>query len=234
MTITELIMLWQQQFKHINLHYVYEQITKYAFLLLQANQKQNLTRLTTNLYQQYFYQSVLNFQTSDFNQSNLRILDIGSGSGIPGVVLKILFPTINLYLLEANNKKCHFLTHLVKFLQLNKTIIINQRCELFIKTKRNFFDLATARAVAPLRILLEYAIPGLCLGGKCLFLKSQNFQQEINDAWLICHKLKLHSPQIRIKKDDNKSFVMLVYTKKQNNSLLFPRSYPKIKVNHQK
>lgn len=233
MIIDELLNLWKTQFKLEQIDKIKINILKYKEFLQQENKKYNLTRLDDSkiIFDQYFYQSLINFNESMFFD-NMNLLDIGSGSGIPGVVLKILFDEINLYIVEANKKKCIFLENLVKILNLKNVFIFNQRCEIFIKDKRNFFDFITCRAVSELRILLELAIPGLKIKGSAFFLKSENYLNELKNSKNIMEKLELKNPEINKIFYKNKTFVSIKYNKVINNSFVYPRNWNQIKNNN--
>ncbi|MDE5767590.1 MAG: 16S rRNA (guanine(527)-N(7))-methyltransferase RsmG [Malacoplasma sp.] len=231
MNLNELINLLKNQFYEINGKKVELQIETYKNFLQEKNKIQNLTRLDKDdeIYEKYFYESIINFKNELFNKKNIKVLDIGSGSGIPGIVLKILFPEIDLYIVESNKKKVLFLNELIKKLNLKKTYIFNERCEYFIKSKRDFFDLITCRAVAELRILLELSFPGLKKLGKCFFLKSTNYLQEIENSKLICEKLNISSlPTIDKIEYNKKLFISLTYIKQSQTDTIYPRSWKEI------
>lgn len=232
MDLDKLIKLYEKQFEIKDSKKIKENIEKYKAFLQSENKKYNLTRLDKNeiVYQQYFYESTINFSLKNF-ENVTNVLDIGSGSGIPGIVLKILFPHINLYIVESNNKKCKFLDELVKILNLNNVYISNKRCEDYIKNKRNFFDLITCRAVAEIRIILELAIPGLKINGSCFLLKSANYLNELNDAKYIAKKLNLNDPEINVINQFDKTFVGINYIKTKEVDSIFPRSWKEILSN---
>lgn len=236
MNLKKLIKLLELKFKNIDSNQVIEKITIYKNFLQQENKIHNLTRLDKDeeIYQKYFYESILNFYDDLFDRPNLNVLDIGSGSGVPGIVLKILFPHINLYIVESNLKKVNFLNNLVSKLNLNNVKISNQRCEDYIKDKINFFDLITCRAVAELRILLELSIPGLKIGGIGFFLKSTNYLIELKNSKNISNKLNIiDNPKIEIINYDDKKFVSLKYIKENETNSIFPRSWKEI-INNDK
>lgn len=96
-----------------------------------------------------------------------RVLDIGSGAGLPGVPLKIAWPALELVMLESVGKKCRFLEQVRDRLQLERVQVIEGRAEELGRdpAHRESYDLVVARAVAPLPVLLEYALPLLRVGG---------------------------------------------------------------------
>lgn len=225
----EFIELIKKQFELDDTREINEKIKIYKEFLQTENKKYNLTRLDQEdvVYESYFYESIINFKKTLFFE-NMNLLDIGSGSGIPGIVLKIIFPNINLYIVEANKKKCQFMEQLVAKLALKNVYIFNARCEDFIKQYKNFFDLITCRAVASLRIILELAYPGLKINGIGFFLKSQNYLQELNEAQNIILKLNASQPEIEVLKYLEKTFVSLKFVKTKKTDEIYPRTWKEI------
>ena len=113
----------------------------------------------------------------------LSLIDIGSGGGFPGIPLKIMFPNIEITLLEATKKKCVFLSHICKELNLNNIQVIHNRAEELSHDDdfRNQFDIVTSRALAPTSTLVELTA-GLCrIGGNIIAWKSIN-SSNLSDA----------------------------------------------------
>ncbi|GHU31636.1 ribosomal RNA small subunit methyltransferase G [Bacilli bacterium] len=160
----------------------FDNVEKYKRFLQEYNQKINLTRLDSDgkIYGDYFYESVIPFKNVGL-KSIKTLLDIGSGSGIPGIVLKLMYPHITLTIIESNNKKVTFLNKLCGILDI-KVNILYQRAELIEKNQRESFDLVTSRAVAPLPILVELSIPYLKVNGILIEPKTLNAVHEINVA----------------------------------------------------
>jgi 16S rRNA (guanine527-N7)-methyltransferase len=101
------------------------------------------------------------------SEAGLRVVDIGTGAGLPGIPLKIAWPDLELTLLESIGKKCRFLEQARDALALQAVDVVEARAEDFGRdpAQRERYDLAVARAVAPLPVLLEYALPALRPGG---------------------------------------------------------------------
>jgi 16S rRNA (guanine527-N7)-methyltransferase len=111
-----------------------------------------------------------------------RVVDIGTGAGLPGLPLRIAWPDIDLVLLESVGKKCRFLEGVVDRLGLARVEVVEGRAEDFGRdpNRREAFDLVVARAVAPLPVLLEYAMPLLRTGGRLAATKGSAAISEID------------------------------------------------------
>lgn len=159
-----------------------EQFEKYYEYLIEYNSHTNVTSITNkeDVYLKHFYDSILLTQSTNFNNIN-SMLDIGCGAGFPGLVIKIIYPNINLTLLDSNNKKTTFCSNLVNILGLENVEVINKRAEEYIKDKREYYDLVTARAVKDLSILNELAIPYVNVNGYFIAMKS-NYEEELNNS----------------------------------------------------
>ena len=158
-----------------------EQLSTYCNFLTEYNKHTNLTAIKEekDIYLKHFYDSLT--LTKVYNFSNEKVLDIGTGAGFPGMVLKIVFPNIKLTLLDSNNKKTKFLNELIKILKVNNVTIINERAEDYVKNNREVFDIATSRAVSDLTILSELSLPFVKVEGYFIPLKGSN-KEEINNS----------------------------------------------------
>jgi len=156
-------------------------ITTYMNYLIEYNEHTNLTRIIepNDIYLKHFYDSLTIVKSVDLNRVN-SLLDIGSGAGFPGMVLKIFFPHLDITLIDSNNKKTKFLSELSKKLSLNVKVI-NDRVENFSKENLNSFDIVTSRAVANLRVLSELSIPLVKPNGFFIALKG-NIEEELEDS----------------------------------------------------
>lgn len=153
----------------------------YAEFLLSENKKYNLTAIKdlNEVYLKHFYDSLKLSSYVDFNNIN-SFCDIGSGAGFPGIPIKIMFPNLELTIIEPTQKRCNFLSKLVSLLELKNVIIINDRSENIKEEQRDSFDIVSARAVASLPVLLELTIPYVKVGGYFLALKGRNYQEELD------------------------------------------------------
>ncbi len=154
----------------------------YANFLLEYNEHTNLTAIKTKneVYLKHFYDSLTITKVIDLTKTS-DILDIGSGAGFPGVVLKIFYPNLKVTLLDANNKKTTFLNQLICKLELNNIEIIHDRVENYAKDNLNKFALVTARAVANMRVLSEIALPLVKVNGFFVAMKA-NAKEELEEA----------------------------------------------------
>lgn len=111
-----------------------------------------------------------------------RVVDIGTGAGLPGIPLRIVWPNIDLVLLESVGKKCRFLEDVVEHLNLARVEVVEGRAEDFGRepARRETFDLVFARAVASLPVLLEYSLPLLRVGGHLAATKGSAAINEID------------------------------------------------------
>ena len=208
-------------------------LDRYKDLLIEYNKKINLTAIKTEeeIYLKHFYDSLTLVKAINL-EDKLSILDIGTGAGFPGLVLKIFYPNLEVTLLDSNHKKILFLETVIKELNLKNITCINSRAENLSSEYREYFDVATSRAVSELRILCELSIPYLKVGGKLIAMKG-NKDEEIKESNKILEKLD--SKIIDIIKfnlpieESNRSLIIIEKMKKTNS--LYPRNYDKIVKN---
>lgn len=153
-------------------------LDKYYDLLIEWNNKINLTRITDKeeVYLKHFYDSLTLTKVIDLNTCK-NLLDFGTGAGFPGMVLKIFFPELKVTLLDSNNKKIKFLTELQEKICVDNLELINTRVENIRKERLNSYDVITARAVANMPVLTELAMPLIKNGGYFIALKGGNKEE---------------------------------------------------------
>lgn len=161
-----------------------EQFRLYTDELLRWNARLNLTAITDEreIAQRHFGDALrLALSWGDPPQS---LIDIGAGAGFPGIPLKILRPTLRLTLVESIEKKAAFLRHVIEVLGLAEVTVIPARAETIGRdpVHREAYDIATARAVAELRVLAEYCLPLCRVGGRFLAPKGADVAAELHDA----------------------------------------------------
>ncbi|MDH7568233.1 MAG: 16S rRNA (guanine(527)-N(7))-methyltransferase RsmG [Armatimonadota bacterium] len=158
-----------------------ERYRLYLETLQEWNQRMNLTaaRDPLELAVKHFLDSLTCFLVTAAD-TPLRVLDVGTGAGFPGVVLKIHAPQWHLTLLDSTRKKVAFLEHLVGLLGLQQTDTLHARAEEAgrLPAYRERFDLVVARAVAELRVLAEWCLPFVRVGGLFVAMKGPRGDEE--------------------------------------------------------
>jgi 16S rRNA (guanine527-N7)-methyltransferase len=164
------------------------QVATYRDLLLEWNQRFNLTAITDPalVERRLFADAWRMLPALDpiLAGQSARLIDVGTGAGFPGLALKIARPELDVTLVEATGKKVSFLRHVIEALDLQGVEAIHGRAEDIghDPVYREQFDLATARAVASLPALLELCTPLLKVGGHALFPKSEKLDQELQEG----------------------------------------------------
>ena len=207
-----------------------EKLEKYYEILERENKLYNLTSITEkgSVFLKHFYDSLTIVKIIDLNEGTL--CDLGTGAGFPGMVLKIIFPNLKITLIDATLKKCNFLEKVIKELKLENIKVINARVEEYAKIEREKYDIVTARAVAPLKHLLEYGIPLLKVNGTFVAMKG-NINEELNGIENYENKLKIKQNkridfQLPIE-NSNRTLISFIKLEVTNNK--YPRKYTEIK-----
>lgn len=160
-----------------------EMFYSYMELLKEWNEKMNLTAITEpyEILQKHFIDSLT---ILPYLEDNTRIIDVGTGAGFPGIPIKIASNNISITLIDSLGKRIHFLEEVITTLQLTNINIDHVRAEEAGKDKklREQFDIAVSRAVAPLVTLVEYLLPFVKIGGKCICMKA-NKTEEIESSY---------------------------------------------------
>lgn len=160
-----------------------EQFFEYMELLIEWNEKMNLTAITEpeEIILKHFIDSITILKDI---KDNSRVVDVGTGAGFPGIPLKIIREDIEITLLDSLNKRVNFLNEVIEQLKLKKITAIHSRAEELGKNKkyRENFDYATSRAVANLSTLAEYLMPFVKLNGACISMKGSDVETEIEES----------------------------------------------------
>lgn len=163
-----------------------EQFHRYFTLLIEWNQKVNLTAITDQeeVYLKHFFDSLAPVLQGHITNQTISLLDIGAGAGFPSLPMKILCPQLQVTIIDSLNKRIQFLQLLAKELRLENVTFHHGRAEDFAQDKayRGKFDRVTARAVARMQILSELTIPFLKLNGRLIALKASNAEDELIQA----------------------------------------------------
>lgn len=174
------VFLTEEQLKKIDIYCQY---------LLEYNSHTNLTAIKepNQVYLKHFYDSLTLVKAIDLKQYS-TLLDIGTGAGFPGMVLKIVYPHLEVTLLDSNNKKINFLQELTMKLGLTNIHFYHGRAEDFCQKNREKFDVVTARAVSNMTTLSELCLPLTKINGYFIAMKGSN-KEEITTASSAIQKL---------------------------------------------
>lgn len=209
-----------------------EQFTKYFHLLIEWNEKMNLTAITEpkEVAIKHFYDSITFLMYVDVKE-NAKVIDVGTGAGFPGIPLKIMRPDIKLTLLDSLNKRLTFLNEVCNNLGIEAELI-HKRAEEGGRDKslRESFDIATSRAVANMNTLSEYNMPYVKIGGKLVAMKGKAGKEELNNSRGAIRTLggKIQNIfEFNLPNGDERTII--VVDKTEHTSKQFPRQSAKIK-----
>lgn len=222
------------ELKKINIILTDEQLMKlekFYNLLVLWNEKINLTRIVAkeDVYLKHFYDSLTLIKEVDLTKE-LTLCDVGSGAGFPGIVLKIVFPSLQITLIDALQKRVNYLNEIIKELELTNIVAIHARSEEYARNNYEKFDIVTARAVASLRILSEICLPMVKVNGYFVAMKA-TVEDEVTDAKSILKDLD--SSIVSINKftlpieNSLRNLVKIQKNSKTNHK--YPRKFDKIK-----
>lgn len=196
-------------------------------LVLKENQLFNLTAITDNL--EFIELHIIDSLTVvPYIKKAQTLIDVGTGAGFPGMVLKIVFEDLHVTLLDSSQKKVMFLQRSAETLNLRDITCTHARAEDAAKDVRfrEKFDIAISRAVTQLSPLCELCIPFINLNGKFIAMKGKNIDEELEQAGKCHEKLGCNSfekmyfelPYSGAQRN------ILIYTKNKNTPAQFPRS----------
>lgn len=162
-----------------------KQFAIYQTLLLEWNEKMNLTAITEKeeIAVKHFADSLSICQGITLKEG-MQIIDVGTGAGFPGIPLKIAFPFLNVTLLDSLQKRIFFLEEVIKELKLKEIACFHLRAEEGGKKEllREKFDVCASRAVANLSVLCEYCLPFVKVGGYFISLKGPEVEKELAES----------------------------------------------------
>ena len=207
------------------------QLDKFYKLLISWNEKINLTTIIKeeDVYLKHFYDSLTLIKAIDLTK-DLKVLDVGTGAGFPGIVLKIVFPNLKITLLDSLNKRINYLNEVIKELELKDIETICSRSEEYSKKHSEEYDIVVSRAVAHLRILSEITFSSVKVNGYLIAMKG-NIDFELDESKDIISKLNGKIENIY---NFNLPFELsqrnIIKIKKINKTPnIYPREYSKIK-----
>lgn len=205
-----------------------EQFNRYFELLVEWNEKINLTAITEpkDVAIKHMIDSITAYDEKIF-QDGVTVIDVGTGAGFPGLPLKIFCPEIKLTLMDSLNKRIKFLQTVVEELGLQDVECVHARAEEGARNKkyRESFDIAVSRAVARLPILCEYCLPFVKKGGHFIALKGMQFHEEAEEAAKAIKVMGGSKTEIRPVKlpelDDKRAVITITKT------MPTPKAYPR-------
>lgn len=185
-----------------------QKLEKFYQLLIEWNQKINLTRITEKeeVYLKHFYDSLTIAKEINLSKVN-TLCDVGTGAGFPGIVLKIFYPNLKITLIDSLLKRVKYLNEIIKELELKDIIAIHTRGEDYHET----FHIVTARAVANIEKLLKYTMHLVNSDGKLIAMKgnieelTDEVQRKINKVYNIEKINKFYLP----KENSHRSLVII-------------------------
>ena len=209
-----------------------EQFNNYAELLVEWNQKINLTAITEpqEIEEKHFLDSCLPFADIDIPKF-ASVVDVGTGAGFPGIPLKIIRPDIGLTLVDSLQKRITFLETCCAQLGVVAKTIHGRAEELGRSDMRESFDIATARAVARLSVLCEYCLPFVKVGGVFVALKGRDCAEEIRLAYTAIKTMGgeiLKTVEYSLPSGDGRTAVIIKKVKPT------PPAYPRTKAKMEK
>ena len=161
------------------------QFLRYYELLVEWNGFMNLTAITDydEVMKKHFVDSLSLIKTFDVTKK-VKVIDVGTGAGFPGLALKIAYPNLQVTLLDSLNKRINFLNEVITQLGLTGVETVHGRAEDFAKPDklRGKFDLCVSRAVANMSTLSEYCLPFVKVGGEFISYKSEKISEELETA----------------------------------------------------
>lgn len=214
-----------------------EQFECYYRLLVEWNEKMNLTAITeeADVISKHFLDSLAgaDIVKDRLLKGKVSLIDVGTGAGFPGIPLKILYPEIKLTLLDSLQKRIRFLESVGQELELTQVAYVHGRAEELAHQGeyREAYDIAVARAVAPMAVLLEYCAGYIQPGGQFLAYKGPSLSEELAAVTTEWKQLRMHCREVReavIPGTELRHFVAIV-DKTGKLALQYPRKQSKIK-----
>lgn len=208
-------------------------LLRYWELLAEKNKVMNLTAIMdpAGAARLHFLDSAALLALADLRGKT--VVDVGTGAGFPGLPLKILEPSIQLTLLDAQRKRVDFLREVCEDLGLEDVECVHGRAEEFAQQRRESFDFAVSRAVAALPVLAELCLPLVKPGGQFLAMKSVDTGEELNASGRAAAMLggRLEKPLDYVISGTNIPRRLVILTKIEETPKKYPRTFAKIKKN---
>ena len=205
-----------------------ELLNRYYEMLIDTNKVMNLTTITeySEVVIKHFADRAAIGCITDMN-GNIDVIDVGTGAGFPGIVLKIVYPQLSVVLLDSLNKRVNFLKNVITELGLTDISAINGRAEDIARNKdyREKFDLCVSRAVANMSSLSEYCLPFVKVGGRFIPYKADGCDEEVKTASKAVNTLggKIRKIESYVIPDTDICRKFVVIDKLRNTSAKYPR-----------
>lgn len=229
--------IFEQELKKLNISLTAKQLEEldtFYKLLIEWNQKINLTGITEEqqVYLKHFYDSLTLIKGLDLTKP-ITLCDVGSGAGFPGIVLKIVFPNLNIILIDSLQKRINYLNEVIQKLNLTNIKAIHCRMEEYSKKNKEQFDAITARAVANTKLLTEISINALKVNGQLIFMKG-NINDELEDIDPLLNELgcKLENIIEFTLPIENSKRSLVIIRKIKSTPTKYPRRIDQIKKTH--
>ncbi len=208
------------------------QFVLYFDFLIEYNQSVNLTRITEKeeVFYKHFYDSLTIVKSVDLSQIK-SLCDLGAGAGFPSIPIKIMYPHLDIFIIDSLGKRITFLKKLISTLSLSNVQLFNDRIENHAFKHREQYDLVTARALGKLPLILELGFPLLKVGGQFIAYKSNQYEKELYDstnALKLLHGKVLKEDYISLP-DQLGERTLIVIEKTQKTDVIYPRKYSDIK-----
>ena len=209
-------------------------LDKFYNLLISWNEKINLTTIVEkqDVYLKHFYDSLTLYDVKKLDSSNYKLCDVGSGAGCPGIVLKIVFPNLDIVLVDSLMKRVNYLNEVIKDLNLSNIVAIHGRMEEFSRVHEEEFDIITARAVGSISYLSEICSRALKVNGELILMRGEVMDDECNlDNMMKCLSLDLSCINKFNLPFENSKRSLVVFKKLASTQLKYPRDNAKMKKN---
>ncbi|MDY0338905.1 MAG: 16S rRNA (guanine(527)-N(7))-methyltransferase RsmG [Acholeplasmataceae bacterium] len=208
-----------------------EQFHQYYDFLVEYNKKVNLTAITEQdeVFYKHFFDSLTAINYFNFSQIT-SLCDMGAGAGFPSIPLKIIYPHLEVTIIDSLNKRILFLEQLTKKLGLESIHLIHERIETYASSHQMNFDLVTARALGDLSLICEMGLPMVKINGNFLAYKGSKIDEELERSM---NGIKILGGEIKsvesFELPHNFGFRTIINIKKTKNVKGFPRTFQLMK-----
>ena len=212
-----------------------EKLYLYKEMLIEWNEKINLTAITDDeeIIAKHIVDSI---EIVKYIKQGQSIIDVGTGAGLPGIIIAIYFEgKVNITLFDALNKRILFLQQVIEKLGLTNVEAVHGRAEETSKDRkyREAYDIAVSRAVARLNVLLELTVPFVKVGGNCIYMKADKTKEELDESKRAIKELELSLTcvnEYRVQMDEQElNHTIIILSKLKETKDKYPRQFVKIK-----